>query len=152
MNSIKNIHGNILICGAGIMGIKIARELVKRGYENIIIIEKEDSIGKHASGRNSGVLHAGIYYTPDSLRAKSCLAGNLLMKEYCREKGLPLLETGKVIVAKDDNEVGALKELYLRAFKNGARVELIDEKQLEAIEPNAKTCKVALYSYDTSVF
>ena len=151
MNSIKNIHGNILICGAGIIGITIARELVKRGYENIIIIEKEDSIGKHASGRNSGVLHAGIYYTPDSLRAKSCLAGNLLMKEYCKEKGLPLLETGKVIVAKDDNEVAILKELYLRALKNGARVELINEKQLEAIEPNAKTCKVALYSYDTAV-
>ena len=151
MDSIKNIYGNILICGAGIIGLTIARELVKKGYENIIIIEKEDSIGRHASGRNSGVLHAGIYYAPDSLKAKSCLAGNLLMKEYCKGKGLPLLEAGKVIVAKDDNEVAALKELYLRALKNGARVELIDEKQLEAIEPNAKTCKVALYSYDTAV-
>ncbi|MBI5050846.1 MAG: L-2-hydroxyglutarate oxidase [Nitrospirae bacterium] len=142
---------DFLICGAGIIGLTIARELVKKGYENIIIIEKEDSIGRHASGRNSGVLHAGIYYTPDSLRAKSCLAGNITMKEYCREKGLSISETGKVIVAKDDNEVATLKELYLRALKNGARVELIDERQLEAIEPNAKTCGIALYSYDTAV-
>lgn len=151
MNSVKYIHGNFLICGAGIIGLTIARELVRKGYEDVIVIEKEDSIGKHASGRNSGVLHAGIYYSPDSLRAKSCLAGNLLMKEYCRENGLPVSETGKVIVAGDDKEAAALKELYLRAVKNGARVELIDEKQLEAIEPNAKTCKAALCSYDTAV-
>ena len=151
MSSVKYIHGNFLICGAGIIGLTIARELVRKGYEDVIVIEKEDSIGRHASGRNSGVLHAGIYYSPDSLRAKSCLAGNIMMKEYCREKGLSISETGKVIVAKDDNEVATLKELYLRALKNGARVELIDERQLEAIEPNAKTCGIALYSYDTAV-
>ena len=147
----KNLHGNVLICGAGIIGLTIARTLVKKGYGDIVILEKEDSIGRHASGRNSGVLHAGIYYTQDSLKAKFCLSGNLLMKEYCRERGLQVLETGKVIVARDEAEEKTLKELYARAVKNGARVELIDERQLSSIEPNAKTHKTALYSYETAV-
>lgn len=142
---------DILICGGGIIGLTIARELIKAGYKNILIIEKENDIGKHASGRNSGVLHAGIYYTPDSLRARLCLKGNFLMKQYCREKKLPLSETGKAIVVRDEKEVGTLKELYNRAVKNGAKVELIDEKQLSEIEPNANTYEIALYSYYTAV-
>lgn len=84
---------DILIAGAGIIGITLARELVKKGFENIVIIEKEPLLGKHASGRNSGVLHAGIYYTPDSLRAKSCLNGNMLMRQYCRENQIRLVLT-----------------------------------------------------------
>ncbi|MBI4823526.1 MAG: L-2-hydroxyglutarate oxidase [Nitrospirae bacterium] len=148
----KNTTGaDFLICGAGIVGLTIARELLIKGYENIVLIEKEDSLGKHASGRNSGVLHAGIYYSPDTLKAKVCLKGNLLMKGYCKEKGIPVLETGKVIVAKNEKELETLKELRERALKNGARVEMIDEKQLSDIEPNAKTHCQALYSYDTAV-
>ncbi len=142
---------DFLICGGGIIGVTIARELLNRGCENIIILEKEGAIGEHASGRNSGVLHAGIYYTPDSMKAKLCLQGNFLMKRYCKEKALPLLEPGKVIVAKNENETETIKELYNRAVKNGAKVELIDEKQLQEIEPNAKTHRVALYSYYTAV-
>ncbi len=87
----------IVICGAGIVGLTLARELVRRGHSDILILDKEPEPGRHASGRNSGVLHAGIYYAPDSLRAKTCLAGNRLMKAYCRERGLPLHECGKVI-------------------------------------------------------
>ncbi len=147
----KTVSADFLICGGGIIGLTIARELVKYNYDNIIVIEKEDDLGKHASGRNSGVLHAGIYYSSDSLKAKSCLSGNFLMRQYCKEKSLPILETGKVIVAKDDNDIRTLKELCYRAEKNGAKVELIDEKQLEEIEPNAKTCETALYSYHTAV-
>lgn len=145
------MKADFLICGGGITGLTIARELLKEGYENIVIIEKEGDIGRHASGRNSGVLHSGIYYTPDSLKAKSCLNGNLLMRQYCREKNLPLLETGKVIVTKNEDEIKILEELYNRAVKNGAKVELIDERQLSEIEPNAKTCEKALYSYYTAV-
>ncbi|MEO5360873.1 MAG: L-2-hydroxyglutarate oxidase [Nitrospirota bacterium] len=141
----------ILICGAGIIGLTVARELIGAGYKDICLIEKEDALGRHASGRNSGVLHAGIYYTPDTLRAKSCLKGNILMKEYCKEHGLPLFASGKVIVAKTEQEIPILKELFKRATANGAKVELIDEKQLNEIEPAAKTCESALYSYDTAV-
>ncbi len=142
---------DVLIVGAGIMGLTIARELVNQGWENIIIIDKEAETGKHASGRNSGVLHAGIYYAPDSLKAKSCLKGNFLMKAYCREKGLPVLETGKVIVARNEEELPVLNTLYQRAKANGARVDLIDEKELDSIEPNAKTFGQAIFSHYTAV-
>ncbi|MEJ5227355.1 L-2-hydroxyglutarate oxidase [Thermodesulfovibrio sp.] len=141
----------IIICGAGITGLSLARELVKQGIKDITIIEKELSLGKHASGRNSGVLHAGIYYTPDSLKAKFCLRGNLLMKQYCKEKGLILIESGKVIVTKKESEIPVLHELYRRAKANEAEVELIDEKTLKKIEPYAKTCEQALYSPLTAV-
>ncbi len=120
----------IMICGAGIVGLTVARELISRGHKDILIIDKETEIAKHASGRNSGVLHAGIYYAPGSLRAVSCLSGNFRMKEYCREKGLPLLETGKVIVARNESELPTLHELYNRATANGAKVEIIDEQRL----------------------
>ncbi|WP_297210403.1 MULTISPECIES: L-2-hydroxyglutarate oxidase [Thermodesulfovibrio] len=141
----------IIICGAGITGLSLARELVKKGIKDITIIEKETSLGKHASGRNSGVLHAGIYYTPDSLKAKFCLRGNLLMKHYCKEKGLTLIESGKVIVTKKESEIPVLHELYRRAKANGADVELIDEMALKEIEPYAKTHEQALYSPLTAV-
>ncbi|MEN2985248.1 MAG: L-2-hydroxyglutarate oxidase [Thermodesulfovibrionaceae bacterium] len=141
----------IIICGAGITGLSIARELVRNGIIDITIIEKEQTLGKHASGRNSGVLHAGIYYTPDSLKAKFCLKGNMLMKQYCKEKGLTLIENGKVIVTKREDEIPTLYELYRRAKSNGANVELIDKKTLKEIEPYAKTCGEALYSPFTAV-
>lgn len=141
----------ILIVGAGIIGLTIARELVKQGHGDIVIIEKEPELGRHASGRNSGVLHAGIYYAPDSMKAKSCLNGNFLMRAYCKEKGLPLLESGKVIVTRTPEELPVLDELYRRATANGAKVDIIDEKQLASIEPNAKTVERALFSHYTAV-
>ncbi len=142
---------NILICGAGIIGLTIARELLLRGHDGIIILEKEAEIGRHASGRNSGVLHAGIYYTPDSFRARFCIEGNNLMKDYCRIQGIPLFENGKVIVTKSEDEIATLKEIYARAIKNGAKVEIIDEKELKRIEPYAKTCGIAIHSPLTAV-
>ncbi len=142
---------DILICGSGIIGLTIARELVSRGHRDIIIIEKEGEIGMHASGRNSGVLHAGLYYSPDSLKAKSCIRGNRLMKQYCKKMKLPLVESGKVIVARTEDEVSILKLLYTRARANGTKVKLIDKKELAEIEPSAITVKKALYSPETAV-
>ena len=143
-------QADVLIVGAGIIGLTLARRLVMAGCDNVVIVEKEAAPGMHASGRNSGVLHAGIYYAPDSLKAKSCLSGNFLMRAYCREKGLPLRETGKVIVARDEGELPALSELMRRATANGAKVEMVDEAQLADIEPNAKTVGKALFSHDTA--
>ena len=77
-----------LIIGGGIVGLTMARELLSQGVTDILIIDKEKSFGMHASGRNSGVLHAGIYYQKDTLKAQFCQTGSRLMKEYCREKGL----------------------------------------------------------------
>ena len=147
----KNSDIRILIIGTGIVGLTIVRKLVETGFDNIGIIEKEPDVGYHASGRNSGVLHAGIYYAPDSFKATSCLRGNLRMQKYCREKGLPIENTGKVIVARNESELPVLHELFKRAEANGAKVDLIDEKALESIEPNAKTFKQAIYSHYTAV-
>jgi len=140
----------ILIVGAGIVGLTLARELVARNCEDIIIIEKEHKLGLHASGRNSGVLHAGIYYAPDSLKAQLCLQGNFLMQEYCKEKGLPVLEKGKVIVTRNESELPVLETLYRRAKINGAKVEMVDEAQLKEIEPNARTTGKAIFSHYTA--
>lgn len=142
---------DIVICGAGIIGLTIARELVASGVESIIIFDKEDGLGYHASGRNSGVLHAGIYYDPGTMKAKMCLKGNQRMQAYCEEHNLPLFKSGKVIVAREESELATLDELERRATANGGTVSMIDEKQLAEIEPNAKTVDRALYSPLTSV-
>ncbi|XPV74933.1 MAG: L-2-hydroxyglutarate oxidase [Desulfovibrio sp.] len=142
---------DILICGAGIVGLTLARELVQRGVQDILIIEKESHTGFHASGRNSGVLHAGIYYKPGTVRAQTCIDGNRMMRAYCLEKDIPLDVAGKVIVARTHDEIPALEELYKRATANGADVSLISEEELKKIEPFAKTCTKALYSRETSV-
>ena len=141
----------VLIVGAGITGLTIARELVNQGAEDILILEKEGSLGVHASGRNSGVLHAGIYYNPDTLKARLCVEGNRLMKAFCREKGLTLKETGKVILATSPTEVEVLHELKRRADLSGARAFLIDRQELREIEPHVTTCDEALFSPDTAV-
>ena len=144
-------RAEILVVGGGIIGLTVARELVAQGRDGLVILEKEPELGVHASGRNSGVLHAGIYYAPDTMKARSCLAGNRLMRAYCKERGLPILESGKVIVARDESELPALEELHRRATANGARVELVDEAQLSEIEPSAQTAGRALFSRDTAV-
>jgi len=144
-------NAEICICGAGISGLTIARELIRQGAQDVLIIDKEDEPGRHASGRNSGVLHAGIYYAPDSLKAKTCIEGSRRMRAYCRERGLPLLEAGKVIVAKDETELPALDALFERATANGAVVRLIDEYELREIEPFAKTVDRAIFSPKTSM-
>jgi len=141
----------VLIVGAGIIGLTIARELTNRGVADILILEKESSSGLHASGRNSGVLHAGIYYTPDTLKAKYCVNGNRLIKEFCREKGLTLHETGKVIIASNPSEVEALYELKRRADSCGAHTFLINGSGLRELEPHVRGCSEALFSPDTAV-
>jgi L-2-hydroxyglutarate oxidase len=151
MTDMRQTQCQVLIIGAGITGLTIARELVNRGIGDILIIEKERSLGLHASGRNSGVLHAGMYYTPDTLKAKYCVEGNRLIKEFCRERGLTLNETGKVILAPSPSEVEALHELKRRADLCGARAFLIDGKRLRELEPHAAAVNEALFSPDTAV-
>jgi L-2-hydroxyglutarate oxidase LhgO len=144
-------RADVVIVGGGIVGLSLAREIAARSVGDVLVLEKEDSLGRHASGRNSGVLHAGIYYAPDSRKAKTCLAGNLLMRAYCQEKGLPLLECGKVVVAREESELPVLDELGRRASANGARIEMLDEKGLAAVEPSARTVGRALWSRMTAV-
>lgn len=140
-----------LIIGAGIIGLAVARRLKElRPASRILIVEKESQEALHASGRNSGVLHAGFYYTADSFKARFTVAGNRALKEYCRQKGLPINECGKLVVAKDEGELEGLYELERRGTKNGSRVELIDESKALEIEPNVRTFRKALYSPETA--
>ncbi len=140
-----------LLVGAGITGLTIARELVARGHSDILVLDKEPRLGVHASGRNSGVLHAGIYYVSDTLKARFCLEGNRMMKAFCRDHGLTLKETGKVVVARSQREIEGLHELKRRAEASGTPVELIDRSDLARLEPHAATCGLALYSPETAV-
>jgi L-2-hydroxyglutarate oxidase LhgO len=144
-------RADVVIVGAGIVGLTLAREIVARGGADVLLLEKEPTLARHASGRNSGVLHAGIYYAPDSKKAHTCLAGNRLMRAWCEEKGLPILACGKAIVARDESELPALDELARRAAANGAPVEMLDERQLAEREPAARTTGRALWSHATAV-
>ncbi|MEJ2116333.1 MAG: FAD-dependent oxidoreductase, partial [Gammaproteobacteria bacterium] len=103
---------DFLVIGGGIVGLGIARELQSRFKDSkIIIIEKECFAGQHASGRNSGVLHAGFYYTADSLKARFTRDGNRLLTEYCKQKNIKLNQCGKLVVAKNESEDLMLDEL-----------------------------------------
>jgi L-2-hydroxyglutarate oxidase LhgO len=140
-----------LIIGAGIIGLTLAYQLkLKKPQAKILILEKEAEIAMHASGRNSGVIHAGFYYSAESLKAKFTCQGNQLLKAYCRQKQIPLLECGKVVVAKNETEIPKIQELAQRGLQNGVHVKIIDTQELNAIEANAKTCEIALYSPDTA--
>jgi len=145
------IKTDFLIIGAGIIGLAIAKALREVYPEKeICIIEKETSLGAHASGRNSGVLHAGFYYTPDSLKAKFTRQGNQELKEFCEEKGLRLNKCGKIVVAKNEGELEILFELKRRGDINGVELYIITERELKDLEPNAKTYKHALLSPNTA--
>ena len=146
------IKTDILIVGGGIIGLSIARELNNRHPDSkITLIEKEATAACHASGRNSGVLHAGFYYTPDSLKSRFTVEGNKLLTDYCLKNNLSINRCGKVVVAKDEKERDGIFELKRRGDENGVVLELIDEKRLEELEPNARTFDKALYSPTTSV-
>lgn len=140
-----------LIIGGGIVGLSIARDLRQRFPEaNIAVLEKEQDVAYHGSGRNSGVLHAGFYYTKDSLKARFTRDGNKQLREYCYSNNLKINECKKVVVAKDENELSSLFELDKRGKTNGVEVSIIDEKELQHIDPNVKTFKHALYSPNTA--
>ena len=142
---------DFLLIGGGIIGICIARELKYRYPDaKICILEKENKCGLHASSRNSGVLHAGFYYTADSLKARFTCEGNRRLTEYCDEKNIKLNRCGKLVVAKNESELPWLDELMRRANKNGVPLKSITEEESRSIEPRVKTYKRALFSPTTS--
>lgn len=146
------IKGDVLIIGAGIIGLGIAVALQEcRPNSKIIIVEKEDEVCLHASGRNSGVIHAGFYYSSDSLKSKFCRLGNLELKKFCRDQNLSLEEIGKIVVAKNATDVKLLEDLAVRAEANGVDIELLGEEKLYGYEPMAKTHEKFLWSPATSI-
>ena len=141
-----------IIIGAGIIGISLGLALLERNpSRKVLIIDKENKPGVHASGRNSGVLHAGFYYSPDSLKAKFCRLGNLELRKFCKENNLRILETGKVVVCQDKQDVLRLEELYRRGVENGVDIELLGFQELNRIEPAAQTIDKFIWSPTTAV-
>ncbi len=142
---------DFLITGGGIIGTAIALSLKKINKNlKITLLEKENSIGYHASGRNSGVLHAGFYYTPDSLKAKFTKKGNEYLTDYCLSKKLNINQCGKIVVAKDEMDLDQMKILFERGRINEIDIHEITEKEAKQLEPRVKTFKKALYSPKTS--
>ncbi|MCB1180290.1 MAG: L-2-hydroxyglutarate oxidase [Leptospiraceae bacterium] len=143
---------DFIIAGAGIIGTTISLELKQKfPSSKILIIEKEKTPAYHSSGRNSGVLHAGFYYTSDSLKAKFCRDGNLALTNYAKEKKCKIIECGKLVVTKNEEELQSLETLVNRGNENKIEIYKITEKEAKELDPRAKTYQHALYSPRTSV-
>jgi L-2-hydroxyglutarate oxidase len=140
------------IVGAGIVGLAVGREITRRWPgTRVVVLEKEDRVAAHQTGRNSGVVHAGIYYTPGSLKARLCVRGGAMLKEYCAEKGIPYQEVGKLVVAVTAEDVARLDALVARAGTNAVRgLRRIGPEEIREIEPHA-TGLAALYSPHTAI-
>jgi len=143
---------DIAIIGGGINGIATGIALLEsKANIKVIILEKEPEIGLHASGRNSGVLHSGFYYSPKSLRAIFCKQGNVELTNFCKDSNIPILNTGKVVVTRNESELNDLTRLAERGQENNIDIELMPDTELKKIEPLAKTVRSFIYSRTTSV-
>jgi L-2-hydroxyglutarate oxidase LhgO len=143
---------DFLVIGGGVVGLSLGLELLEHYPKSTVIVaDKERELARHASGRNSGVLHAGFYYSPDSLKAKFCRDGNEALKRVIRDNQIPIRETGKVVVASNQAESLRLTALYERGVRNGVALEHLSESELNKFEPLAVTCGSFLWSPTTAV-
>lgn len=140
------------VVGGGILGVSVARRLLQlRPESDVTLVEKEPRLAAHQTGHNSGVVHAGIYYQPGSLKARLCRRGMTLLKQFCAERGVGYDECGKLVVALDDRERARLAEIHERALTNGVpRVRLVDGAEMREIEPEVAGV-AGLYSPATAV-
>lgn len=140
------------VIGSGVVGLTVALG-VQSIYptSHISVSEAAPLIGEHASSRNSGVIHSGIYYRTDSQKAQFCVTGNVLLKQKLRDLEIPFLETGKLLVAKDSAEVQVLESLLKRAEDNGVRASLHPSKELGKFQAGAKTFEAFLRIEDTAI-
>ncbi len=144
-------RADVAVVGGGIVGLATARAILRADpSRSVVVIEKEATVGAHQSGRNSGVIHAGVYYRPGSEKARMCTAGRLSMIEYCREHGIDHAVPGKVVVAADAVDRDRLAELERRCGANGVRTELIGPARLREIEPHVAGV-AALHVRDTGI-
>ena len=143
---------DIAVVGGGIVGLATARELTERfPHLKVAGVEKEDAFNKHQTGRNSGVIHSGIYYKPGSFKAKLCVEGRKLAWAYCDKKGIEYKQVGKLIVATDESELGRLDDLWERGQKNGVEgLVMLDATGIQAREPHCRGIK-AIFSPVTGI-
>jgi L-2-hydroxyglutarate oxidase LhgO len=131
-------HSDLIIIGGGIVGLATAYRFLERfPGKRVTVLEKEAAIARHQTGRNSGVLHTGIYYRPGSLKALNCRAGKLAMEEFCRREQIPYVLCGKIIVAVDESELPRMETLLERGQANGVMCERIAPERIRELEPHA---------------
>jgi L-2-hydroxyglutarate oxidase LhgO len=148
---VGNITTDFLVIGGGVIGINMALHAKARYPDaDVTVIEKEKQCGEHASGRNSGVLHAGFYYSADSLKARLTREGNRRLTEYCLERGLRINRCGKLVVARSEADFTSLDELLRRARLNGVELSEISEHDAIEIEPRVRIFQRALFSPTTA--
>src|SRR5919107_4180306 len=162
MSTMESRDYDVVIIGAGIVGLATAMALMKRDPGlKLLVLEKEPQFAAHQSGHNSGVIHSGLYYRPGSLKAKLCVRGAALMALFCQEHGIPYSMCGKVVVATEEAELPALEELYRRGTANGVpRLRMIETEEILDIEPHARgirgihvpTCAITDYRLVTEKY
>ena len=139
-----------VVIGAGVVGLAVAREMALQGRETILL-ERESAFGTISSARNSEVIHAGIYYPKDSLKAKLCVEGNRLLYEYCRGHQVATQPYGKLIVAADDSQINDLQAILYKAQNNGVpAIKMISGEEAITLEPNLR-CSAAILSSSTGI-
>ncbi len=142
---------NFTVIGGGIVGLSTAMTLKQRFPDaSIILVEKEPQLAFHQTGRNSGVIHSGIYYKPGSFKAKFCREGNRSMVQFCQEHHIPYDQCGKVIVATQEEELPRLQNLYQRGLENGLEVRLISAEEVKDYEPYVR-CLGGIYVSSTGI-
>lgn len=136
---------HFVIIGSGIIGSSIARELARRKLGQVTVLEKEASLGRHASGRNSGVIHSGINQKPGSLKARMCLEGSRRLRAFCRERGVPMNECGTLVVARNEAETQVLRRLLELGLQcNVPGLRMISEKEFYDREPSGNAIAALL--------
>ncbi len=130
---------DVIVIGAGIVGLATAYKLLLRFPSmRVAVLEKETSVASHQTGRNSGVIHSGLYYKPGSLKAKLCVAGAAAMLRFCKENGIPHDVCGKLVIATSDDQVGQLQELFRRGTQNGVPgLRMLSSSEIRELEPES---------------
>jgi L-2-hydroxyglutarate oxidase len=141
----------LVVIGGGIVGLATAYAFLgKRPGASVVCLEKEDGPARHQTGRNSGVIHSGLYYKPGSKKALNCRRGKKLLEEFCAEHGVAYELCGKVVVAVDDAEIERLGKLHERGVANGVRCEMISAERCREIEPHV-ACRQAMHVPETGI-
>jgi len=139
-----------VVVGAGVVGLAVARSMALAGRE-VVVLEAEPEIGMHTSSRNSEVIHAGLYYGDDTLKARLCVQGRELLYQYCKDRQIPHHRIGKLIVAAHEEERAKLKAIQTQAIRNGVNdLSFVDAARIQELEP-AVVCKAGLLSPSTGI-
>jgi L-2-hydroxyglutarate oxidase LhgO len=142
---------DVVIVGAGIVGLATARRILQLAPgTRLRVIEKDPAVGRQQTGHNSGVIHAGIYYAPGSMKARLCRDGKAQLERYCEDRGIEVVRCGKLVVASGDQDLAGLAQIQARAEANGAPVELVGPERLAELEPHAVGVR-ALWSPTTAI-